>query len=141
MMTAAIFTAEDKHHPIPGLPGLTAAERIVATHWPAFHRSGLPSTTNHSVQAYAEVNHGRWTIRCPWCVTCHNASAEDHRFFCTHCSNGAGGGQWVSVIWPEERDEIETLLGNRPLPEQRNWVPTETVEDLRRENIEHGVVA
>lgn len=140
-MTAAIFTAEDKHHPFPGLPSLTAPERIVLKNWPPVIRAGFPQGTHDSVTARAEVNHGRWIVRCPWCETAQNASTEDHRMFCPRCSNGAGGGQWVAVIWPERWQDIEILLGDRPLPEQRNWLSTETLDDLRRENTEHGIAA
>lgn len=138
-MVAAIFTAEDKHHPFPGLPGLTAPERIVLKHWPAATRLGFPSSTETSVHALAEVNHGRWIVRCPWCATAQNASADDHRFFCTECSNGAAGGQWITVEWPEDREEIEAALGCRPLPANRNWVPGESVAELWRDNADHEV--
>jgi hypothetical protein len=34
--------------------------------------------------------------------------------------------------------EIEAILLARPLPAQRNWSIPETLDDLRRENREHG---
>jgi hypothetical protein len=139
-MTASIFTAEGKHHPFPGVP-LTAAERIVFGHWPGIaNGGGFPSGLDESRVAHAEVNHGRWTVRCPWCSGCQNASEEDHRFFCTECSNGAAGGKWIAVVWPADREEIELALGQRPHPDNRNWLPGETIADLWLENAAHGVV-
>lgn len=139
-MTAAIFTAEDKHAPIPGLEGLTAPERIVMKHWALAPRAGMPQGS-HGTQTPALVRQGRWLVICPWCASAQNASTEDHRFFCIECSNGAVDGKWITVVWPDEREDIETLLGNRPLPSQRNWEPPETLDELRKENIEHGIVA
>lgn len=139
-MTAAIYTAEDKHHPIPNLPGLTAAERIVVGHWPPIDRAGMPTGLDKSVQVYADVRQGRWLVQCPWCSSAHYASSEDHRFFCTECSSGAVGGAWVPVVWPVDREEIEAALSRRPLPENRNWLVNETAADLWRENAENGVI-
>jgi hypothetical protein len=86
-------------------------------------------------QAFAIVRQGQWFVLCPRCRATHNAPTEDRQYFCLVCHGG------IRVVWPDDREDIELLLGNRPLPEQRNWEPPETVGDLRRENIQHGVVA
>ena len=49
-------------------------------------------------------------------------------------------GQKSRVLWPDDREGIESVLSHRPIPESRNWLPGETVDDLKRENIEHGLV-
>ena len=40
--------------------------------------------------------------------------------------------------FPEEWQEIASTLQERPDPLTRNWLHGETVEDLERENEEHG---
>jgi hypothetical protein len=136
-----LLAAEDKHPQDRRLPPMTAAERIVARHWPPYPHSGLPQGVTDTVAAYAWVNHGRWLVSCPWCPSAQNASRQDHRFFCTECANRAAGGQWITVVWPDNAGEIERLLGRRTDRAQRNWTPGETVEGLAAENREHGVFA
>ena len=136
-MTASIYTAEDKYRIIPGL-NLTPPERVVLRHWEGAREFGLPVDTS-STHAHAEVRTGRWLVLCPWCGTgCQYASVTDHRFFCDACGNNGEG--WARVDWPEEWVEIEQVLGRRPNRKNRNWLPGETVDDLRAENTEHGVV-
>lgn len=137
-MTVAIFTAEDKHLPIGGMK-LSAPERIVLKYWEAFPRFGMPEGMDKTHTMPAEIRQGRWIVDCPWCTSCQMASEEDHRFFCTHCSNGAVGGKWIGVIWPDDREEIEAVVGRRPNPKNRNFLPGETVVDLRAENLLYGV--
>jgi len=40
--------------------------------------------------------------------------------------------------FPQDRTTIEKILRLRPHPKHMNWIPSETLEDLSRENIEHG---
>ena len=134
-MTAAIFAAEDKHRGIPGLE-LTPPERIVAQFWPSFVKTGLPAGGTDT-PAYAVVNRGRWIVRCPWCPSAQNASRTDRRFFCVECENHGGG--WATVIWPDDADQIELLLGRRPDLATRNWEIGETVDFVQDDNDRHGV--
>jgi hypothetical protein len=46
--------------------------------------------------------------------------------------------QVYEVVFPTDKDEIEAQARVRPL-ENANWMPGMTVDDMRRENIEHGV--
>lgn len=82
------------------------------------------------------VNHGRWIVDCPedQCPGAMLASDEDRRFVCPYCASGP----WA-VVWPEERETIESLLGARRVKETRNWQPGEPVAALEAENAERGV--
>lgn len=99
----------------------------------------LPEATAESPRAAAEVNHGRWVVRCPFCMSAQVAAASDQRFLCWDCGNAAVGGQWVTVVWPSRdlRRGIEDALNRRP-PQHRHWLPHETVEGLEAETELHG---
>ena len=127
-----ILYAEDHHYPHPDLPGGgTPPEQIVAQYWPEFSRSGMPTeVSGETVQA--QVNHGRWVVPCPWCMSAQNASRTDPRFFCVECANEGHG--WATVVFPPNLDDINTLLGMRPDKRTRNWLPGEPVSRLLAEN-------
>lgn len=84
--------------------------------------------------AYAEVSHGRWIVRCPFCRSAQLASKEDHRFFCVECLNEVAGRRWVRVVWPEEPEPIEAALLARPERAFMHWRKGEPVEALLVEN-------
>ena len=78
------------------------------------------------------------------CEICHSAvvaEPEDPYFCCTTCGSGRS---WRRVIFPREdlRREIETVLllrpGFRHSAPVRNWNRSESIDDLRRQNIEAG---
>jgi hypothetical protein len=50
------------------------------------------------------------------------------------------GGRDQELVWPDEeiRLGIEAALAVRPNV-NRNWTPTETIDDLHAENAEHGL--
>ena len=79
-------------------------------------------------------NHGRWVADCPadGCSEAHAVTPGDG-FVCVNC------GMVSKLGWPLNMEQITHTLSTRPVPETRNWSPGETVTDLRRENIEHGV--
>ncbi len=133
----AIETAETGYYPVHGLP---VAERAVALHWVRRDVAPFrPSGVSTKATAYAEINHGRWIVRCPFCASAQLASKTDKRFFCIECLNEAVGRRWVRVTWPAEAEAIEATLLVRPDERNRNWRPGETAADLARENIERGV--
>ena len=139
----AIKSAEDFHLPDQRWLGSTAAERIVLAHWHMEtdgHHVEVPRMVTNKATAFALVNHGRWIVRCLWCMSSQNASREDHRFFCVECGNAAVKGAWVPVVWPDEWVEIEELLCGRPAPANMNWTPGEPLSVLAAENLEHGVI-
>jgi hypothetical protein len=98
----------------------------------------LPTEVDRHVVATAEVRDGRWLVRCPWCPSAQETSPSDRRFWCVGCANIAVGGKWVRVQWPKDWDAAEDELLKRP-PENRHFLPGESVADLRRENVAHEV--
>ena len=93
------------------------------------------SVTETSV--WAEINHGRWIVCCPFCS---NAEFEwgDRLFFCSECKNKQIDEQLVTVLIPPQKKAIEVLLEKRPVKNQ-NWKYPETVSDLAKENKENGL--
>ena len=51
----------------------------------------------------------------------------------------SGGRVPAEVVWPAEMRAIEGILQARPMRENRNWYPGESVARLVGENIEHGL--
>lgn len=102
-------------------PGVSHAVFVMAS-----YRGPLPEggyTTLGEVEA--RVNHGRWLVDCPACKGAELASEDG--FIC--CSCGAGR---YTVVWPDNRADIETVLDSRPVA-NRNWHLGETVDDLLAE--------
>jgi hypothetical protein len=105
-----------------------------------------PSIDNFRGSVRPTINHGRWVVDCPD-VSCSGAivqSGDVELFMCVDCGNAENGGNWYTVRFPADRERIETLLLRRktlhPLrAENRNWVASETMEDLERENRDHGL--
>lgn len=81
----------------------------------------------------ARVNHGRWIVDCPDrdCTAAVMASIEDPRFVCPVCAYGI-----FTVTFPNNADAVEKVLLERPVPATQNWLPGESVGDLRKENKE-----
>lgn len=103
-------------------------------------RAKLPAgAIDASVKAYLYVDKGRLFVRCPWCPSIEYAHTDDHRFFCSDCLNAPVKGAPIEVVWPDEFEEGEAVLNRRPDRATRNWLLGETVDDLRAENIAHGV--
>jgi hypothetical protein len=87
--------------------------------------------------AYAEANHGRWVARCPyrWCTSAM-ALVRGQEFF--ECGGEGGCGATAPLAWPADPEAIEAFLLMRPAPTSRNWLVSETLEDLVAENIQNG---
>ena len=95
----------------------------------------------------AYMNAGRWVVDCPDpdCASAERVGPiapntrynEDTVVVCDNCK------RITKVVWPDERDEVDRLVGVRPVPETRNWRgpwnPDEPVESLRLENETHGI--
>lgn len=97
-------------------------------------------------EARAYVNHGRWVTECP--RDCGYAEGLDDGQFMLHCGEC---GHVCPVRWPDNAQEIWDELAKRPLPRTRNWFPSshplalqshcphgQTVEELRKESLEHA---
>jgi hypothetical protein len=77
----------------------------------------------------ARIDHWRWIVDCPeGCNSGLAVDPEDLRGLCPVCDSG-----WFTVVFPDERAEIESILAERPYQRQRNWRHGETVASLRAE--------
>lgn len=82
------------------------------------------------------VSRGVWVIRC----ACGNAPALAPEWGgVARCYEVGCGAVYEHVALPSDAATIERLLLLRPKLEHRNWELPETVDDLRRENLAHGV--
>lgn len=95
------------------------------------------------VTVEARVNGGRWIGDCPTdgCAGAEYVNLDELLFFCCECRNAAFDYHPIPVEAPAEkaRTQIEAYLVARPVPATRNWLPGETVKDLRSENRAHGI--
>jgi hypothetical protein len=109
-------------------------EYMVAGRWDA----RVNWTVSPRVTARAYVLRSAWVADCPTCAG--NMVVEPGEpYFCPDCAMQGNGFQACAVVWPEQWAEIERLLLARPDPNTRNWLIGETLDDLARENAEHGV--
>ena len=79
-------------------------------------------------------NHGRWVANCPadQCSEAHAVTPGDG-FMCVNC------GMVSKLGWPLNMEQLTRTLSLRSVPETRNWLPGETLDDLVAENLEHKV--
>jgi|TARA_Y100000310_G_scaffold327860_1_gene394861 hypothetical protein len=103
---------------------------------PALNKAGLEEqgVDEDSPPMEAYVNHGRWIVKCE----CHGAEKvwEEGLVMCLSCLNASHSHKYRLVKFPPQRNEIEVVLEKRRLP-NRNWLPGETVEFLKEDNITH----
>lgn len=101
-------------------------------------------TLRRRVRAVARVNHGRWIADCPDpdCGGASFISFDNPFFFCCECRNGRVDHDLIPVEVPKPglRGEIEDYLRARPVPRTRNWLPGESMVELRDENRAHNVL-
>lgn len=88
----------------------------------------------------AILEQDQWVVLCPDCR--QNAQLvwlDEPKFMCAYCFNAVVGGLWRPVALPDaaRRSRIESIVGHRPFPHQRNW-RGETLTQLRRENADEG---
>lgn len=112
----------------------------------------MPTTTSGKA-VKARINKGRWIADCE-CGGAEAVSRTDPIFFCFSCGNEANKGKFRKVAFPDNADEIESILLERGLtlgqgrdeiektinatPDKyhREWIPDETDDDLRKQNKE-----
>ena len=93
----------------------------------------------------AYMNHGRWVVMCPAddCVSGVRVTGLQVRCDCNDemvCDHPQiPCGALVEIEMPNDGEEITRLLNLRPHRVNRNWTPSETVADLKAENLLHGV--
>jgi hypothetical protein len=81
----------------------------------------------------AVVMRSNWAVRCDVCNDIFVAEPGEP-FHCPNCNAAAR-----PVTFPKNRTAIEAELLKRPDPLTRAWLPGETVDDLKRQNAEHGI--
>lgn len=101
-----------------------------------------------TTRARVYVNHGRVIADCPreHCANAEKVERGQAVFHCTNCR------QVADVEWPSNLDEIVAVLDRRPVPQTRNWFPSnhelalrsgcphgQSVADLVAEAAEYGV--
>lgn len=86
------------------------------------------------VRAY--INRSCWVADCE-CRGCMVVEPNEP-YLCPDCGNAMYRGQPREVIFPKNREQIEAVLLKRPYPKNRNWLLTETLADLKRQNKENG---
>jgi hypothetical protein len=86
----------------------------------------------------AFVIRSNWVVECPHC---NNAclAEPDALFACPDCLMQGNDHKPCRIVMPDARTQIEEILIKRPDPMTRNWLLSETVDDLRAENVEHGI--
>lgn len=108
--------------------------------------------------ARAYVYAGDWVADCPraGCANVEHLYRQSRRggprdvqlgfYRCSYC------GMESDISWPDSMHDILAVLVRRPIPDTRNWYPTDhpvalkfglphgqSVRDLAEENEEHGV--
>lgn len=85
----------------------------------------------------AMVNHNRWIAQCE----CGGAEVVDPdlpNFYCFSCFNVFNEGYARTVDFPHYHAAIDKVLSLRDDPFTKNWIPGETIGELRAQNIAHG---
>jgi hypothetical protein len=86
----------------------------------------------------AFINHNRWLAVCE----CGGAEVVDpqHKYmYCFSCFNMLNKGRPRHVKFPHRMKRIEAILLEREDPLTKNWMLTESIEDLEAENVAHGI--
>lgn len=110
----------------------------VATYlmWQAAQLSARGVAARHeSTEALeARVEHGRWIVNCSDCRAGLFTAPEIPVACCAEC-----GAVYRRIVFPDDAAAIANVLLARPLRENQGWLPSETLDDLKRENREHGL--
>jgi len=134
MVTMPKSWVEEQHE---AMPGVSMGE--YCGHIALKNRVPIPAPDHCEGEVYAELHRGLWIARCPeescscaWAVT-----SVAPRFFCGEC--GAG---WFTVVFPPNKAAIIREVMKRPIPRRgllhANWVPGETMKQLRAETLAQG---
>ncbi len=83
--------------------------------------------------APARITGGKWVVDCA-CGNAPSASPEWNVARCLEC-----GAVFRNIEWPADALAIERVLLLRKSSTNRSWRSHESVEDLRRENLERGI--
>jgi hypothetical protein len=96
--------------------------------------------------AKAYVSWGLWVADCPR-PDCLGAEHHGHApitgvvggltrqgFRCARC------GLVCQALWPANAEDVWFVLAQRPVPETRNWMLGEHLDDLLAENLQYGIM-
>lgn len=87
---------------------------------------------------HAFINHNRWMAVCE----CGGAEVVDpvyNSMYCFSCFNILNKGRPRHIKFPKDMPMIEAILIERDDPLNKNWMLTESIEDLEAENVAHGL--
>jgi len=98
---------------------------------------GIIETDESADPVTPYVNDSRWIVTCPDCLRANHLAREDELFMCNNCGNVKINHKNRIAPFPKNRIGIERILVLRPFPENRHWT-TETLDELKKENIAHG---
>jgi hypothetical protein len=112
------------------------------------------------------MNNSRWIMDCPRCST--PLPCRENGVVCPRCYPDMMARAWRQLangdlrpvidyelvnaalmdaqakdeeyfpLYPKEREQIEQILRLRPARKHMNWIASESLDDLRIQNIEHG---
>lgn len=104
-----------------------------------------PDLTNVSADnpTVAHISHNKLLALCPNCNSAEYVWRDGpHVMICAECGNADINGMARRVDTPDATlmAAIELVLSARSRPQNRNWDPSESVQDLLQENLEHGVM-
>lgn len=105
---------------------------------------------------FARIYRGHWIADCDVCNGAMFVDPSEPVFFCLECFNRKENGKLRPVIFPEDRQNIEAAVLERPINDYagvtdseramrafiqagdkiatRDWIPGETAEDIRKQN-------
>jgi len=86
----------------------------------------------------AQIHEGRWVALCE-CGGAEVVDPEEPAFYCFSCYNVTNEGRPRPVDFPAQWRAIERVLLARPMATTRGYIPSETLNSLRAENIAHGL--
>ena len=78
------------------------------------------------------INRGQWLMDCA-CRNAPSVSVEWELACCFECGAIYQGG----LVFPSNREALERVVAARAR-NHRNWTPTESLEDVRRDNLARG---
>ena len=122
---------DEAHHPL-ALPRSVRSYASYLEHFSRLHgqtQPAVPDTITNQVQAVVDA--GRWLWSCGGCLSAMPVATATDPTICVSC----GGLGWATVVFPANRDEIESELlkqpGHRYLAPVRHWRPSMTLADLQ----------
>lgn len=134
-MVNFIYTAREHH-------GVRSAQELLSKHAAFIARKaakgGRWAVHEDAATLVGQVGGNSWMADCPYC---NSGIALDPEFGVACCFGC--GAVYRDIVMPNEkaRAAIEATLLARPAMRTRSWLPTETVDVLVAENVEHGLPA